>query len=101
MAKPIPPDCATIAIRRLVATSGTWPGLTSTVGLKVAATFCTSLKNPSALGPEIRIPVRFASATMASCMAALSPPSSANPEEMMTAFLTPTAAHCSSAPSTA
>ena len=47
------------------------------------------------------MPVRFASSTMASCIAALSPPSSAKPEEMITAFLTPAAAHCSSAPSTA
>ena len=35
------------------------------------------------------MPVRFASATIASCIAALSPPSSANPEEMITAFFTP------------
>ena len=47
------------------------------------------------------MPVRLASAAIASCIAALSPPSSAKPEEMMMAFLTPTAAHCSSAPSTA
>ena len=47
------------------------------------------------------MPVFFASATMASCIAVLSPPSSAKPDEMITAFLTPTAAHCSSAPSTA
>ena len=49
----------------------------------------------------MRIPVFLASATMASCIAVLSPPSSANPDEMITAFLTPAAAHCSSAPSTA
>ena len=100
MANPMPPDCATTAIRFLVATSGTWPGLTSTVGLKVAATFCTSLKKPSAFGPEIRIPVRLAIATIWSCIAALSPPSSAKPEEMITQFLTPAAAHSSSAPIT-
>ena len=35
------------------------------------------------------MPVFFASATMASCIAALSPPSSAKPDEMITAFLTP------------
>src|SRR5579863_205401 len=57
MAKPMPPDCATMPIRRRVATSGTWPGLTSTVGLNVAATFCTSLRKPSALGPETRMPL--------------------------------------------
>jgi len=47
------------------------------------------------------MPVFLASATMASCIAVLSPPSSAKPDEMITAFLTPTAAHCSSAVSTA
>ena len=47
------------------------------------------------------MPVRLASAAISSCIAALSPPSSAKPEEMITAFLTPAAAHCSSAPSTA
>ena len=101
MAKPMPPDCATTAIRFLVASSGTWPGLMSTVGLKVAATFCTSLMKPSALGPEMRMPVRFAIATIWSCMPAESPPSSAKPEEMITAFFTPAAAHSSSAPTTA
>ncbi|MGY2939777.1 hypothetical protein ACVWZ6_009379 [Bradyrhizobium sp. GM6.1] len=47
------------------------------------------------------MPVRLASPAIASCIAALSPPSSAKPEEMITAFFTPAAAHCSSAASTA
>jgi hypothetical protein len=39
----MPPLCATMPIRRRVATSGATPGLTSTVGLKVAATRWTWL----------------------------------------------------------
>src|ERR1700754_4211557 len=60
----MPPLCATMPIRFVVATSGTTSGLTSTAGLNVAATRCTWLKNPSAFGPEIRMPVRLASAAL-------------------------------------
>ena len=47
------------------------------------------------------MPVRFASAAIPACAWTLSPPSSAKPEEMMMACLTPTAAQSSSTASTA
>jgi len=93
----MPPLCATMPTRRSVAWSGSAPGLTSTAGLKVAATWAISLWKPSALGPQTRKPVRRARAAISPWRRACAPPCSAKPEEMITAWPTPAAAHSSSA----
>ena len=95
-ANPMPPLCATTPIARPSSRGGGGPTGGATVGLKVMATLSSALKKPSAFGPHTRMPVRRAISATRSCNAALAPPSSAKPEEMMTAWRTPAAAQDSS-----
>ena len=83
-------------IRRVVATSG-WRIRLDIDGRAEGGGDALDLAvEPFRIGPgNPHAGLAWRAPTIASCIAALSPPSSANPEEMITAFLTPTAAHCS------
>ncbi len=73
----------------------------SAAGLKVAVTRACSFRKPSALGPQMRMPLLRARAAIRACNSGGAASSSAKPEEMMIALRTPAAAHSSSAGSTA